>query len=105
MKFNILLCGAVLAIGTLSTGAFAAEADTTCAEFTAMDAAGQAKIVADMGTTHSQTAKVTSDTNSADVPALSAGIAVSACQATPTATLKDALSKAGYSSGESTMAK
>ena len=125
MKLNTLFCGAVMTLGIMSTGAFAADADMSCADFTKMDATGQAKIIADMGTTPSltattaastdksttatpaasTTAKATTDNKTAALPTLSAGVAVSACQATPTATVQAALSKAGYTIGAATMTK
>ena len=126
MNFKTLLCGTVMTLGVMSTGAFAADAGMSCADFTKMDAAGQAKIIADLGTTPSltetatastdkstttpapaasTTAKATTDNKPAALATLTAGVAVSACQATPTASVQDALSKAGYTIGAATKTK
>ena len=120
MRITHGIGGLVLAIGFLSAGAaYADGAGTTCADFAKMDSASQDKVIADIvgspsvtattttttTTTSTKTAAATDTTNKPAAGPLTAGVGVSACQATPTATLGDALSKAGYTGGGATTTK
>ena len=118
MRVTQLVGGLVLVLGTMSAGgAMAQGAGTTCADFTKMDAASQDKVIAEIAgtpgvtataTNNMTTAKTATPAATATKPAaapLTAGAGVSACQATPTATLGDALSKAGFTGGGATTTK
>ena len=121
MNLRTVISGAILALGVMSaTGAFAQGAGTSCADFTAMAPAAQDKVISDLTSTPSLTTTATTKasapaasasattsagTKAAAGPTLTSGAAVSACQATPTASLQDALSKAGIAIGAATTAK